>query len=107
MKPANWVRLACVDCDAAMDGITPEQLEGCRAEGWADVAGEMLQDSDALRHFWNEGEMVTYKLLTANPQLAAKLRDASPTGGAEQVANRASDHRVALSELSPGQRREA
>jgi hypothetical protein len=32
------IRLACQDCDRQdKDPITPEQLEQCKAEGWADI----------------------------------------------------------------------
>ena len=32
------VRLACVYCNREdKDGITPEELEKCRAEGWTDI----------------------------------------------------------------------
>lgn len=57
-------------------------------EGWAAVADRLLEDAAPTDHFWNEGQMVTYKLLTANPALAPRLAALSPTGGAGDVADR-------------------
>ena len=49
MDPAKRIRLACIDCDRSdFDGITPEQLERCRAEGWADIGFEQCYE-DSIR----------------------------------------------------------
>jgi hypothetical protein len=53
MKPANWVRLGCLNCDRSdFDGITPEQLEQCEAEGWADIGFEQSYE-DSIRTYDN------------------------------------------------------
>ena len=37
MTPAT-IRLACSECSRDdKDGITPEQLDQCKAEGWTDI----------------------------------------------------------------------
>jgi NAD(P)-dependent dehydrogenase (short-subunit alcohol dehydrogenase family) len=56
-------------------------------EGWEAVADQLVQDSDDLKHFWDEGTFFANELFTADPTLKDRIGDESPTGGAGEVAN--------------------
>jgi hypothetical protein len=45
------VRLACSECDRQdKDGITPEELAACRAEGWTDIT-EFRSDEASMKTY--------------------------------------------------------
>jgi hypothetical protein len=47
------IRLACASCDRdEMDGITPEQLEQAKAEGWMDIE-EVQSYDDSMQTYDN------------------------------------------------------
>jgi len=82
MPPPERIRLACEYCDRAdKDGVTPEQLEQCKAEGWIDVSVEQSYE-DSIRTYDDADDappdfdvFAWYTHLGVCPTCAENLRD--------------------------------